>query len=346
MKPTLNDVARSAGLSIATVSRALHRHDSRNVSPETRKRVQTIARDLGYRPNLLGRSLVTGRTQTVSYWTPDSFAPYYALVARGICHEAVRRRYYVHTVDRENHLNARETLTGRPTALELNLDGVIACDIAYDVNPHVAQLRQRGVPMISIGINYPEDGDYVGIDIDQGTALVIQHLLETGRKRIAHMTYTNAEEGRDPRVLVYKRLMNAAGLRPEVILVPSFSRAGARKGIATYVREHGLPEAIFCVNDEVAVGCYRGLADIGVNVPSDTLLAGFDGIEETEYQCCPITTVAAPVKEMCRLAWDFLENRIRDPGRAWQQVTLPPTLICRESSGTAPQETAPDSPTH
>jgi DNA-binding LacI/PurR family transcriptional regulator len=335
MKPTLNDVARSAGLSIATVSRALHRHDSRNVSSETRERVQSIARDLGYRPNLLGRSLVTGRNHTVAYWTFDAFAPYYARVARAICAQAAPRGYYVHinsSTDPEHHLDAEETRIGGNPALELNFDGVIACDVAYPGNDHAQQLRQRGVPLVGIGINYPTDGDYVGIDLAKGTELAIHHLMETGRRRIAHLTFSNAIERGDPRAPVYDRLLKEAGLTPEWIPVPIYNRAAARAAIISHVRAYGLPEAIFCANDETAIGCYRGLADMDINVPNDILLVGFDGIEETEYQRCPITTIAAPVEEMCRLAWDFLENRIRDPDHDLQQVMLKPTLIRRESS--------------
>jgi hypothetical protein len=105
-----------------------------------------------------------------------------------------------------------------------------------------------------------------------------------------------------------------------------------RVAIGSYVSENGLPEAIFCVNDEIAIGCYRGLADIGIEVPRDVLLIGFDGIVETEYQRCPITTVSAPLKQMCQLAWNFLEDRLREPGRDFQQVVLKPELVIREST--------------
>jgi DNA-binding LacI/PurR family transcriptional regulator len=338
-KPTLNDVALSAGLSVATVSRALHRLDSPNVSSETRKRVQKIAREIGYRPNLLGRSLVTGRTHLVSYWTFDAFAPYYVRVARAICAEAAQRKYYVHihsTIDPANNLNAQATSVGGNeggnAALELNFDGVIACDVAYPGNDHARQLRQRGVPLVGIGINYPTDGDYVAIDLALGAEMAVRHLLEIGCRRIAHMTFLRALEEEEPRAPAYHRLMREAGLAPEWIPVPYFGRAAAREAIKAYVPEKGVPEAIFCANDEVAIGCYRGLADMGINVPNDTLLVGCDGNEDTEYQRCPITTIAAPLEDMCRLAWDFLENRIRSPDCAPQQIALPPTLIRREST--------------
>jgi len=82
----------------------------------------------------------------------------------------------------------------------------------------------------------------------------------------------------------------------------------------------------------LAIGCYRGLCDLGVRVPDEVRLVGCGGIEDTEYQACPISTLVMPIREMCGTAWDFLENRLREPDRAVQQTTLKPQLAVRESS--------------
>lgn len=337
MKPTLLDIARQTGLSVATVSRALHRDDSRNVSHETRERVRLIAREMGYRPNLLSRSLVTGRTHTVSYWTFDAFSPYYATVARAVCDQASQRGYYVHihnTFDPAHDLGADEV------GLAFSFDGVIACDVAYAGNDYASDLRTPNVPVVGIGFSHPRDCDYVNLDLDYGTHQAMDHLLSLGCRRIAHMTHQNALTGRERRALVYDARMRAAGLPSEWIPVAAHERAAARAAIVTYVREKGVPEAIFCVNDTVAIGCYRGLADLGLEVPDDVRLVGCDGIEEAAYQHCPITTIAAPITEMCALAWDFLEARIREPEIRLQAILLKPTLLVRESTGGKPAPAA------
>ena len=82
----------------------------------------------------------------------------------------------------------------------------------------------------------------------------------------------------------------------------------------------------------MALGCYRGLCDLGIRVPDDILIVGCDGIEDAEYQACPITTIALPVTQMCSLAWDFLENRIKNPDLPQQEMLLKPELIIRKSS--------------
>lgn len=342
VRPTLHDIARETGLSIATVSRALHRDRSPNVSEETRQRVRDVARAIGYSPNLLGRSLATGKSHTVSYWTFDAFAPYYARVARYISDEAARRGYYVilnNTRDPARSLHADGAGTSSGSPLAAAADGIIACDVAFSLNEDAAALRTRQLPFVGIGLNFPRDRDYVGLDLYAGGQMATRHLIERGARRIAHMTQDNPI-GADARLRAYVDVMEEAGREPEHIDVRAHHRAPAREAIVAYVRgrqEAGrpLPDAIFCVSDEVALGCYRGLCDLGLRVPDDVMLVGCDGIEDTAYQACPITTLAAPVERMSALAWDFLEARIRDPDLAEQQVMLLPELVARESTHSA-----------
>jgi len=339
LRPTLHDIARETGLSIATVSRALHRDRSPNVSDDTRRRVREVARNLGYSPNLAGRSLATGRSHTVSYWTFDAFAPYYAMVARLVCDQAQRRGYYViinNTTDpaRSLHAEGAGTRTGNPLAS--GTDGVIACDVAFEANEYAALLRSRSIPFVGIGLNYPRDRDFVGVDLYEGGVIATRHLIAQGARRVAHMTQSRGT-GVDPRSRGYHYQMREAGRQPELISVLAHHRAPARQAIVEYVRSRRaagkpIPDAIFCVNDEVAIGCYRGLCDLGLRVPEDVMLVGCDGIEDAEYHACPISTLVLPVERMSSLAWDFLESRLRDREQELQQTTLLPELVVRESS--------------
>jgi LacI family transcriptional regulator len=332
-KTTLNDIAQRTGLSVATVSRALHRADSPNVSLRTRDRVLNIARELGYRPNLLSRSLATGRTNTVAYWTYDAFSPYYSSVARHICAQAAQRGYFVHVHNTFNPVEGPgSSRENEGTELALSFDGIIACDVAYAGNDYAAWLHRPGVPIVGIGINYPFHCDTVAIDLRHGATLAMTHLLAQGRRRIAHMAHDQPVQRGDARAQVYQSMLHEAGLQTEWITVRDHRRDFARTAIQEYVRDHGCPEAIFCVNDDVAIGCYRGLADLGIEAPDDVLLMGYDGLIEMEYHRCPITTVAPPVERICALAWDFLEARLQEPDRPLQQVSLKPELIIREST--------------
>jgi LacI family transcriptional regulator len=194
-------------------------------------------------------------------------------------------------------------------------------------------LYGRSTPLVGMGIHHSEEHDYVGVDIRAGTARAVRHLLEPGRTRVAYMFNRESGLGQDPRSDAYTQTMQEAGLEPEYILLPEQSRVGARCGIADYVGACGCPEAIFCINDQVALGCYRGLIDIGVRIPDDVALVGCDGMEDTEYLEKPMTTIVLPVREMCRLAWEYLECRIEDHTAPLRQTTLDTRLAIRESSG-------------
>lgn len=329
---TLHDIAHRTGLSIATVSRALHRDNSPNVSEKTRRRVQEVAHAVGYQANLLGRSLSTGRTHVVSYWTFSAFSAYYASVARGICNEAASRGYQVtlnNTSDPVHSLDTSE-IAGRRGGHAF--DGMILCDVAFADNDYAARIRRPNTPAVGIGINYATDGDYVGVDLTPGTVQLLQHLIAQGCRRIAHMGHGDALAKGDPRAVAYEQTLAEAGLEREWIPIQDHARRFARRGIADYLAERRRPDAIFCANDEVAIGCYRGCLDQGIRVPEDLLIAGCDGIEETEYHYCPLTTLAIPVATMCEKAWEFLLARINEPNSPPRQITLLPELVLRRST--------------
>jgi LacI family transcriptional regulator len=128
--------------------------------------------------------------------------------------------------------------------------------------------------------------------------------------------------------------MRQAGLKPKFLYYPlsEQQRPLVRQSIQDYVREEGCPEAIFCHSDDVALGIYRGLCDLKLRVPGDVALVGCDGIQDTEYLECPITTLVQPVAEMCATAWRFMLRRLESPLVKRQSLVLKPELIVRESS--------------
>jgi LacI family transcriptional regulator len=123
-------------------------------------------------------------------------------------------------------------------------------------------------------------------------------------------------------------------LKPEFIYYPltEQQRTIARQLIQDYIREHGCPEAIFCHSDDVALGIYRGLCDMKIRVPEDVALVGCDGIQDTEYLECPLTTLVQPVAAMCATAWQFLIQRMDHAATKTQKTKLKPKLVIRASS--------------
>ena len=344
MKPKLQDIAMQTGLSIATVSRALRSEQDALVSRDTRKLVRDVARAIGYQPNLLGRSLKTGRTHTISYWTYDAFSAYYAQIAQQIGEQAAQRGY---SVVIQNARDATHSLAAAGTymdgalaenAVAAHFDGVIAaCDVSFGRRDFVRVQRPPSTPWVGINVSYDCDLDYAFLDLHDGALQVMRHLLGGGLGRVAMMIRGGATLSYDPRVRAYQQMMDEAGLPQQHIEVGAHRRRAARESTVAFVEEsralgRALPQAIFCVNDEVAIGAYRGLLDAKVSVPETVRLIGTGGIEDTAYHACPISTVAMPIGEMCGIAWDFLENRLREPDLPPQQITLKPQLVVRESS--------------
>jgi LacI family transcriptional regulator len=126
--------------------------------------------------------------------------------------------------------------------------------------------------------------------------------------------------------------MLAAGLETELIPLAIASRDSAREATVAHVRVHGCPDAFLCRNDDLAIGTYRAMCDLGKRVGEDVLLVGCDGVEVTRFMPCPVSTIFLPVPQMCRLAWEFMENRLANPAAEIQQATLTAKLEVRESS--------------
>jgi LacI family transcriptional regulator len=195
-------------------------------------------------------------------------------------------------------------------------------------------LKAKSIPVVSVGAYCSRKTDSVRVDLLSGTMEAMEHLIQSGFRRIAHATFVRKDASHESRRDGYVRAMREAGLKTEFIYYPLTERQRpiTRKLIHDYIRDHGRPEAIFSHSDDAALGIYRGLCDLGVRVPDEVALVGCDGIEDTEYLSCPLTTLAQPVPAMCATAWLFLQQRLEQPSIARQHAVLKPELALRESS--------------
>lgn len=329
---TLKDIAKELNLSHATVSRALNRVNDSLISEATRERVRQTASELGYRPNYAGRALVTGKTGLLSLWlwSENDQTSYQAMVSRLMYHEA-RNRGYQMVVD----LVGRLDLRGHPDrSFDFwNVDGVVAHEAAPAILANLAGAKRPQVPIVATGsYNLLTDADRVVINVSGGARQAMRHLIDGGRKKILYVTEDLGGRTADPRYQIYVELTKEAGL-PRLFVDLSLDRALVRTGIREYIRDNGCPDALYCHNDDMAIGAYRALCDLGIRVPDDVAIVGFDGIEDTEYLEVPLTTVVLPLAEMCTTAFQFLEQRIENPSSPLQEAVLEASLSIRPSSG-------------
>jgi LacI family transcriptional regulator len=158
------------------------------------------------------------------------------------------------------------------------------------------------------------------------------HLAEQGCRSIAHLTCGHGMRPGDSRRLAYEEAMREIGREPQLLVAEQSSREDARLLVHGLVQRGDLPDALLCFNDEIAIGAYRGLGEIGARIPEDVALTGCDGIPDTAYFDHPITTIVQPVNELSTAAWLCLQNRLDRPDSPLQSHMLRGSLVIRESS--------------
>lgn len=330
--PTRNDVARFARVSGATVSRVLNARRDLSIAPETRKRVLEAIQALGYRPNPTARALAAGCTKIVGLWMCLDYSRYRAQVV-GRMQKLLRQSDYCMAItDIEEEIGRNHSFE---RAASVPADGVIAFDTPTAGAAFASSApADRGSAFVSMGAFWDERISYVGVDLHAGAVAAMEHLVTTGRKRIAFLL-PNADDQSPAmsRFSAYAAVMDRSGQQRRTILVDQISVGAAAEAVAEHLGKAPDIDAILCLSDDLALGAYHGIERAGRRVGRDVALVGCDGIEETEHVGCPITTIRQPVEQMCSLAWQFLQERVDNPTCPLRQVILQPALIVRASSG-------------
>jgi DNA-binding LacI/PurR family transcriptional regulator len=330
MAPTIKDVARRAGVGIATVSRVLN--DSPNVLPSTRARVLNIIDELGYRPNQAARQLVTARSHAIAVVLPFITRPFFIEILRGI--EAVIAQsgyqliiFNVETVDRRTHYFNIMPFLGRT-------DGLIV--ISLPLSPgEVERLQAVHVPSVFIDIS-ADDFSSVLVDNVAGGRAAVEHLIERGHTRIAYTcgplypplgfsVNRDRQEG-------YEQALRAHNLplRPEYIRPGGDGRQAGHQLAMELLDLPEPPTAIFTASDEQAFGAMDAIQERGLQVGTDVAVVGYDDLELAHY--VGLTTIRQPMEQMGRVGAQILLDYL-DANRATPIVqTIPTTLIHRRSS--------------
>ncbi|HYG23107.1 MAG TPA: LacI family DNA-binding transcriptional regulator [Verrucomicrobiae bacterium] len=323
---TQAQIARKLGVSRQLVTFALSGYPQ--ISQESRERILAAAREMGYRPNPYARALKKGRSGIIGLWIPDQISTHYTHVSREL-NRLVKAARHELIVSEVSIAKDQQMLSHVP------MDGIIVVDAPDQADIYRKSPSGSRVPIISMGVNCIPSADAVQVDLLAGTLEVMEHLLSSGYRRIAHATFVRGNAPAASRRAGYVKAMQKAGLKPEFIYYPltEQQRPIVRQLIQDYVRDNGRPDAIFCHSDDVALGIYRGLCDMGVRVPGQVALVGCDGIQDTEYLETPLTTLVQPVAAMCATGWQFLMERM-DSATALkpQKTVLKPKLVIRESS--------------
>lgn len=327
---TIADVARRAGVSIATVSRVLN-NVPRGVGAALRKRVLKAAQELDFRPNALARSLHQKRTHTLGLLITDIANPYYAGITRGI--EDVSRRLgyalFICNTDRDPTAMAHYIEVLR----EQRVDGIIIGGGGTPGRRHFQALHHRGIPAVLIG-RYDVPLPAVRIDNLKGGWEAATHLIRLGHRRIAILSGPDTSTSIQDRMKGYQRAILEHGLSlPEGwILRGDLRPASALELAGRLLSARQRPTAILAANDQMAIATIRAALKLELRVPEDLSVVGFDNIELASYVSPALTTMGLPLYQMGVAAAE-IAIRLLAGTSGKEEAWFTPELIVRESTG-------------
>ena len=328
MPVSIKDIARTAGVSHSTVSRALR--DSPLISSETKARIQRLADEMGYAPSALGRGLVTRRSGTVGLVVTTIADPFVAEIVRGIEETALTVQYNA-ILCNSNSEPERELKTVRALR-EKRVDAVIVTSSRLG-SLYLAHLREIGVPIVLI--NNQRDGAYthsVLIDDLRGGELAGEYLASLGHREIAYVTGPIWAHASGKRLEGCRRALQRHGLSlpTERVLVGNGRPDGGVEAAEEILRRSLPVTAVFCYNDQTALGLLSALHRAGRQVPEDLSVIGYDDVAMAAYLVPPLTTIAQPTYALGRRAMEMALALIEGDENV-RDVVLTPTLVKRES---------------
>lgn len=329
--PSIQDVARLAGVSAQTVSRVARR--APNVKEGTRSRVLLAMDQLGYVPNRAARALRSGTFRTIGVITQNLGRTGETLVTAGIAARAEERGYSVN-LQQVSHPET-DALSRASTHLSHQaIDGLII--VQAGSAPSGSLSLPRGLPTVVSDSRLIDDFPSAIADQSRGTRLLIEHLLGLGHRRIAHIGGPVDSRSAHTRLSVWRTTLEENGIEAGPLLHGDWS---ARSGYlaAAELAENETMTAIFAANDEMAFGAMRALHERTVRVPLDVSIAGFDGIALSGFAVPPLTTVRQDFDAVGRALVDLLLERIDSPSSSIERKVIPSELIIRESTGPAPR---------
>lgn len=330
----MKDIARDLNVSVVTVSKVLRNHS--DIGAETRERVLKRVKELNYQPNLAARSLVTGHTYTIGLVVPDLVHPFFAQVAKGIVHRIRSKGYslIISSSEEDPDLERQEI----EHLLARRVDALIVASAR--TSPDVFErIQDSKIPVILIDRRFEGLSlSYVGVDDREIGYVATRHLVDLGRKRIAHIRGRDLSNGIG-RLEGYRKALDEAELPapPEFVVEGrSTDESGDVSGYHAMKQLLALnprPDAVFCFNDPTAMGAIKAILEAGLKIPGDIAVIGAGNLRFSDQLRVPLSTIDQSSDEMggraARLALKAIESKVPLPPR---KIILAPKLIERDST--------------
>lgn len=332
---TLRDVAGRAGVHASTASRALNERTRSLVDSQTVDRVLQAAAELGYRPDSMARGLKTNRTYTVGMLLPDLTNPLFPPIVRGVEDSLGQADYTLILANTDNDVDKeRATLNA---LLGRRVDGLILATAQREAAPAVRELIDGGMPLVLVNrkLDEPVVPSVLGDD-RRGIELAVEHLVELGHERIAHVGGPQQTSTGLARHEGFVAALHAAGIEPdpELVVVADWFREEPGADAFRALLDHR-PDltAVVAANDLIAIGCYDVLSERGLAVRGHISVTGYNDMLFADKLCPPLTTIRVPHYELGARAGAVVLDEIRQRSTEPARVLLEPSLVVRESTG-------------
>jgi len=325
---TIKDIAKVTGVSHTTVSRALKGHPS--ISPETTERIQKLAQEMGYVPSAVAQSLLTQQTQTIGMVITTAADPFIAQIVDGAEQVAQAAGYSVFLSS--SHNNPEQEMNVVETFQRRRVDAIIVTSSRVG-SVYSSRLDQIQIPIVLI--NNQEEGDFlhsVAVNDMRAAQLAVEHLISLGHRRIGYIGATNRPNSNRRRLDGYRAALDQAGITfdPELIFSPVAESDIERGQVILKLLKFTRATAVFCYNDNTAIGLLLACRAEGISVPQELSIVGFDDIEPALYVTPPLTTVHQPRFELGQRAMSMVLDLLE--GLEVQDQLLACDLVIREST--------------
>nr|WP_319273307.1 LacI family DNA-binding transcriptional regulator [uncultured Draconibacterium sp.] len=331
---TIHDIAKKLNISASTVSRALK--DNPLISEATRKKIKKAALDMGYRPNVMAANLRTRRTNTIGVIVPLINRHFFSSVISGIEDVAYKQGFAV-TISQSND-NLEKESTIAHSLFSNRVDGLIlSIGMETQTYDHLKLFSERNIPLVFFDRIVEEiPAHKIVVDDFGGAYRATQHLLEQGRKNIAHIGGPLNLQIYEKREAGYRQAISNAGLQinENLILHNSLTREDGLYAIKKIIRSKERPDAIFCANDTTALSTIIYLKEKGIKVPEDIAIVGFSNEPFSELVTPSISTIKQPGFEMGQKAAELLIKQIssKTKSKTYETIMMETELIVRDSS--------------
>ncbi|BAZ41820.1 transcriptional Regulator, LacI family protein [Calothrix sp. NIES-4101] len=333
-KISIEDIARQAGVSHSTVSRALR--DSPLISSKVREEIKKLAQEMNYVPNAIAQSLQNQRTYTVGVIVTSIADPFFGELVQGI--EEVAKLAGLNVLLNASHGDFEQEIAAIENFHYRRVDGILVADSRVS-KQYTKQLTQFTVPTVLINIETEDQGETfhsVAIDDRLGGTLAVEHLIELGHSAIGYLGVGDGSKAAQQRLEGYRMALTQAGLpqNHNWVAIPeqdnqTINDIDIGKKMLPQLIDAGVT-GIFCYNDMVAVGALLACKELNISVPQDLSLVGFDNIALSSYVTPPLTTVSQRMVEMGNAAMNMLLELLE--GKTVENLLLSPFLVKRSST--------------